>query len=686
MLATDDDRPGCRPVAVASHGFWQRYLGGDGAAVSRAITLASQPVTIVGVAASRFFGLEVGRSFDIALPICSHEQLGGERGWRGDRSTWWLTVMGRLIPGQTAAAASARLEALSPSLFAATRPAQLQAQDAENYLALKLRAAPASAGVSALRTRYGDPLALLLGATALVLAIACANLASLMLARAAARERELALRLAVGATWWRLAQQVMVESALVAIAGGVAGLALAGALGQSLVALLGPGLFLELPFDGRIVVFTLAVTTLTCLAFGLLPAWRVSRVAALEATKASSRTATGGRAHARWRQTLVVGQVAVSLVLLFGALLFAGTMRNLLAVDVGFAAGDVTIVRVNLTAARGVRRARASLVNDVGERLRRMAGIVAAAEVRHVPLSGTGTSLRVWPDGRDGRERTAVRLNAVGSGYVAAMGIDLIAGRDFDARDSATSPPVALVNRSFTERLGIAGNPVGARFLAEGEGPQQARRFEIVGLVADTKYFTLREDFLPIVFVPIAQIDDPRPFTDFVVRAATSADPGAITRALESAGLAIAPEVRPFAATLRAGLLRERLMATISAFFGGLATLIAVVGLYGVMSYLVVRRRKEIGVRAALGAGRHRILRMIMVEAGSLLAAGLVLGTLLALLAARFAQSMLFGLSPHDPASAAVAATVLAAAALAASYLPARRAARMSPIAALRDE
>ncbi len=683
VFAAADDHAGCGvPGAVVSYGFWQRQLGGDPAVIGRTVALNFRPVEVIGVTPPSFPGLEVGRSYDVAIPICSHEVLGSEQGWLRDGSTWWLTVMGRMAASRPLGTANAELAVASPDFFKATVPPSYSAEDLNDYLSLKLRAVSGSAGVSALRTRYSDPLLILLVTSALVLLIACTNLANLILARASAREREFAVRLAIGASWSRLVRQLMVENSVLAIAGAAAGLVCASVLSRFLIGFLGNGLSLGLPFDARLIAFVMTIAVLTCLTFGLIPAWRASKVAAQDAMKASARSVTGSREGVALRRVLVISQVALSLVLLFGALLFAGTLRNLLAVDAGFEPDAVAIARLDFSRMHLPQEGRAAFTRDVLDQIRHVPGVSAAAEVRHVPLGGTGSSINVWREGTDPAGRTTVRLNAMSEGYLDAMGMRLIAGRDFAVRDSTAAPSVAIVNQAFARRLGMPGNPVGERFRGENAV------FEIIGLVPDTKYFALREEYLPIAFVPIAQIDDPRPFTDFMIRSTMlpSNVLPAVRDAVAGMSRAISIDVRTLDSTIRDGLVRERLMAALSAVFGTLGALIAAIGLYGVMSYLVLRRTKEFGVRIALGAQRGGLVRMVLREAGTLLAIGLAVGSVLAFAAASFVQSLVFGLPPHDFRPIGLACLLLAAVAIAASYLPARRAASMEPLAALRED
>jgi predicted permease len=372
--------------------------------------------------------------------------------------------------------------------------------------------------------------------------------------------------------------------------------------------------------------------------------------------------------------------------LVVAALLFAGTLRNLLAVDSGFDADHVLVARVDLSRADAASANRAALKREILERVTATAGVTSAAEVRHVPMAGTGSSLSVWTGADRTSSRTAVRLNAIGEGYLQTMGIPLVAGRDFTRHDSANSPRVALVNAAFVRRLGIAGNAIGASFRAEGSSATVVT-YEIVGLVQDTKYFALREESLPIVFVPVTQSVDPRPVADVMIRSRLplAAVAAAVRREMREVSAAIDVDVRVFASTIQQGLLRERLMAAISAFFAVLALVVAAIGLYGVLAELVTRRRGEIGVRLALGARRADIVSMVVGEAAALLALGLGTGATLAFATGGFAASLVFGLSPNDVRPIAVASVLLAAVGFVAVLVPAYRAAMLEPVTALRE-
>jgi predicted permease len=692
VFTAADDHRGCGLAgAVVSYEFWQRQLGGAPSIIGRKLTLNFQKVEVVGVTPANFSGLEIGRSFDVAVPICSQEALWSDGNWLNEGTVWWLTVMGRIAPGRSIEMVNARLEAVSPSLFEATLPPNYPPENVPDYLRFKLRAAPGGGGVCVLRTQYSEPLMILLAGTALVLLIACTNLANLILARASAREHDFAVRLAIGASRGRLLRQLTVENALLALAGATVGLLLAGGLSRFLVAFLGTEgnpVFLDLRMDARLLAFVASSAVLTCIAFGLVPALRATRVLAGDAMKAGGHRLSTSRQGFRFRQVLVVSQVALSLVLLFGALLFSDTLRNLLAVDTGFQPRGIIAAWVDFSRLKIPPARRVEFKRDLLGSIRSAPGVASAVEVGIIPLGGGGTENNVWLDGTDPTRKTFVNFNQIGEGYLRTMGIALLSGRDFSVRDTVSSPRVAIVNRTFVRRLGLRGDPVGQRFRREATPSEPELVFEIVGLVRDTKYFDLREEYRPIAFLAATQDSDPGPFTQVLIRSAAPLreTSGSVKRAVAGVSPLAGFDSWVLVTTIRDRLLRERLMATLSGFFGALGALIAAIGLYGVMSYLVVRRTGEIGVRTALGASRGAILAMVLRQGGRLLGIGLGVGLLLALAAARVVRSLLFGVQPHDIRTLGLALVLLAAIGLASSYLPARRAASLAPITALREE
>ena len=696
MFTDADDQRGCGAGvgAVVSYSFWQRELGGEASAIGRTLTIDYHPVEVLGVTPADFFGLDVGHSFDVALPICSQPVLGGEDNYLDTKYDWWLTVMGRLKPGWTLEKATAYLGSISPGIFEATLPTGYDAEHIKKYLAFKLAAYPAGSGISSLRESASDPLGLLLAITGLVLLIACANLANLMLARASAREREVAVRLALGALRRRLVRQMLAESLLLAMAGGGAGLLLAGTLARLLASFLSTGenqVFLALSPDWRVFAFTASVAMLATVLFGLIPALRATHLAPAEAMKSGGRGLTADRQRFGLRRVLVISQVAFSLALIVVALLFTRSLRNLLTVDLGFQRTGILVTNLDFTQLHLAAR-HLTFKQELLERIRSTPGVDSAADAAIVPTSGSSSNRTVWLEGSDPSQAKSPWFNWVSPEYFKTMGTPLLAGRDFNDHDTPTSPKVATVNEAFVRQFSTGANPLGKRIWQKAELGQPQVAYEIVGVVGNTKYQDLREDYPPLIYVPMSQLDDCRGGcvdSDTILIRSRSPFAGLTPRVKQTIAQAnpdISIEFKSLAGMIHDELVGERLMATLSGFFGVLAALLATVGLYGVMSYMVARRTNEIGIRMTLGAGRGEITRLILREAGVLLAVGLGVGLLLTLAGGRAVSSVLFGLKPYDPLTLAAAAALLAVVAAAASYLPARRATKVDPMTALRYE
>ena len=692
VFSAQDDQPGCgSPGAVIGYSFWQSEFNGDPEVTNRSVRLDGRPFPVIGVAAPGFFGVEIGHKFDVAIPLCA-DPFFWEPG-KGRITTptaWWLSFMGRLKPGWTIQRANAQLQAASPAIMRETLPPSYRADTAKGYLANKLVVTPGATGVSQLRRQYQDPLWILLATTALVLLIACANLANLLLARASVREREIAVRQAIGASRARLVRQLLSESLLLAILGMALGVVLAEILSRGLIGFLSTAenqMFVGLQFDWRVLAFTAGLAMLTCMLFGLVPALRATRVAPASVMRASGRGLTAGRERFSLRRALVVIQVAMSLVLLAGALLFVRSLQKLLAIDPGFRPEGIVAVSVDYRAAHFPKERIAEIRRETLEKLRSRTGAMAAGQVDMTPVSGSGWDQNAWADGSAGR-RIDTLFNRCGPGYFRTMGTAFVAGRDFDEHDNLTSPKVAIVNEQFGREIFHGKNPVGLSFRREESADKPDTVFLVVGLVRNTKYYELREDFRPIAFVPEDQDDDPSPGGNFVLR--TNAPLGEFYRAAEQAvaeihpGLAI--EFSVLTTQIKNSLMRDRLMATLAGAFGLLAGTLAVLGLYGVIAYMVARRRNEIGVRIALGATRGQVIALVLREAALLLVIGLALGTAAAAWAGRAAATLVYGMTPHDPVTLGAAVALLAIVALFASYGPAWRAARLQPMDALRDE
>jgi putative ABC transport system permease protein len=690
VFTAEDDRHGCGlPGAVISYGFWQQEYGG-GPALGRKLMLNDKPVEVIGVTPANFFGVDVGRSFDIAVPVCSQPFL--ETRNRLDASTqWWLSVIGRRDPSWPVERVAAHLGAASPAIFAATLRPDYPVESVKDYLAMKLTAAPSAAGVSMLRETYSDPLRILLGISGLVLLITCANLASLMLARTSAREREMAVRLAIGAGRSRLIRQVLSESLLLSLAGALAGAVLARTLSRGLVAFLNTAnnpVSLDFKQDWRLFAFLLAVSLLTCVLFGLAPALRASRTAPGAAMKTGGHGMTASRGRLGFRGALVVSQVALSLVLLFSALLFTESLRNLLTDDPGFQAKGVLIAGLDFVRLQIPLDRRAAFQRELLDRIRAIPGVDAAADTNIVPLSGSGWGNTVWIDGHDATQRQDSNFSSVSPQYFKTLGIPMLAGRDFNQSDTTQSPRLAIVNQAFARLLGLGENPIGMRFRREATPNSPEEVNEIVGLVKDTKYSRIRRPAAAIAYLDITQDKDAENSMQVLVRSKLPTDTveAAIRRTMHEVSSGISFNFEGLQDQIGQSLLAERLLATLSGFFGALAVVLAMIGLYGVMSYTVAERTSEIGIRMALGARRADVTAMILRKAATLLVAGLALGAGLSLACASAASALLFGLKPRDPVTLGIAAAVLATVALGASYLPARRAAALDPIASLKDE
>jgi putative ABC transport system permease protein len=692
VFTAADDRPGCgSPAAVIGYSFWVSEFGQDPNVTTRTIRLDGKLFPIAGVTAPDFFGVEIGHKFEIAVPLCSDPMfwLPG-KSHLDSRTAWWLSIMGRLKPGWTVERANAQIQAISPAIMRESLPDSYRADDAKKYLANKLQVTPGGTGVSQLRRAYQDPLWILFAVTGLVLLIACANLANLMLARASAREREIAVRQAMGASRWRLVSQLLSESLLLAVCGAAFGAGLAALLSRGLIAFLTTPrnhMFVGLSIDWRVLGFTAGIAVLTCLLFGLAPALRATRVAPAAVIRASGRGLTAGREKFSLRRLLVVAQVAMSLVLLAGALLFVRSLTKLLAIDPGFRPEGIVAVSVDYRAAHFAKDRMLDIHRQTLEKLRQRTAAISAAELDMTPVGGGGWDQNAWEPGTGGPKLDCL-FNRAGPGYFRTMGIAFIAGRDFDEHDNLSAPSVAIVNEEFAKKIFQGKNPVGRVFRREEFGSTPDSQFQVIGMVRNTKYYELREDFQPVAYFPEAQNDEQGMGANFVVR--TSAPLGEFYRNTETALAEIHPAIgvdfTVLTTQIQQSLMRDRLMATLAGAFGLLAGILSVLGLYGVIAYMVARRRNEIGVRIALGATRSRVVALVLREAILLLAAGLAIGLGLAVWLGQTASSLIYGLKPRDPVTLASAVVLLALVALLASYVPALRAGRLQPMDALREE
>jgi putative ABC transport system permease protein len=687
LLTTADDQRGCANRAVLSYGYWQQYYGGTSAAIGSTILLDDHPFEIIGVAPAGFFGMEVGYKFDVAIPICASTAFDGKRSRLDARSWWWLNVAGRRKPGIGMAQVKARLAALSPAIYGAVVPTNWDVESQKRFRKRVLLPAPAATGLSALRIQYQEPLRVLMAVVGLVLLIASANIASLQMARAAARGREIAMRLALGASRLRLARQLITECLLLSIAGAFLGLWFAHWGNTVLLRYLSTvrnSVFLDFSLDGRVLGFTTAVAVLTAVLFGVAPAFwgtRASLTSAIKETHASDRGIRG-----RLRLWIVGSQVALSLVLLVTAGLLLRSFRNLATLDLGFDRNHVLLVSV--TQPKSGDRDEA-VYEEIETRLRALPGVVGAARSWNTPLSHVEWNTNIVsdiPHPPQGDDALAY-FNFVSDAYFDTLRMQLLAGRNFNRSDTPSATAAAVINETLARRFFPGLDPVGRTFRVEGEARRLEPPVQVVGVVKDAKYESVREDTFATVFRPIAQIPESGA-SNYEVRTALpqTAMVDVIRKTVAGVSRGASIEIHTLSAQVDDSMSRERLLAALAAFFGALALVLAMIGLYGTLSYLVTQRRVEFGIRMALGAPTRSILGLVMRDVLLLLAGGIAAGICLALAATRLLGSMLFGLRPQDSATLAMSAVLLAAVSLAAGYLAARRAAKLDPISALRHD
>ena len=685
LVTRADDVPGCPPVAVLGHGFWQSEYGGSPSVVGQTISLDRKNHVILGVTDPSFFGVNVGESVQVYAPLCLRPGLDA-------RSNWFLHIVGRPKAGVTQAQVASHLTTIGPSVFEATVPQHWGVAEKANYVKNRLSIEPVANGISMVRVRYQKALTVLMVVVGLVLLIACANVANLLLARAAVRGREMAIRLAIGAARRRLFRQLLTESVLLAGLGAIAGIAFARWGSALLVSGLSRGpvpVVLDLGIDGRVLGFTLLVAVTTGILFGLAPAWRATRVDPQVALKANGRGVVEGHSRFSIGKALVIGQIALSMVLIVGAGLLLGSFRKLTTLDAGFQREGVLIVSVSLRNAGYSADALGPVHSDLLARFRALPGVHAAGASQMTPISGSSWNDFIKVDGYTptSAEDALVYFNEVTDGFFAALGTPLLAGRDFNESDRPVGPRVAIVNETLARKFFRGASPLGKHYrlvMHDSLGPP----IEIVGVVKDAKYRTLREETLPTVYLAKNQEEKPGTFANYQLRTVgpASALIPAVKSMIAGVNRSISLELTPLADQVAASLARERLLATLSGFFGGLALLLATVGLYGTLSYSIARRRNEIGIRIALGAAQGRVIRLILGEVTKIVMLGVTLGAVAALMSTRWVTSFLYGLTASDPRIITGSVLVLGVVGLAAGALPAWRAARVNPIAALREE
>ena len=698
LFTPGDDRvPGAHPLAVVSHAYWQRRFGSSEFVLGKQILIDGTPFTIIGVTPPGFHGLQVGDAPEISVPIMMQPQV------MPDRENWlaqprntvdWLVLFGRLKPGVPAATATAGLQVLFHNIQQrlAEEIGLDKATWRQEWVEAKLALAPGGAGLSYLRRQYREVLFVLMGVVALVLLIACANVANLLLARAAARRREIALRLAIGASRGRLIRQLLVESILLSGMGGVLGIALSYWASGLLLRFLSTGrasVQLDLSPDWRVLGFTAAVSMITGVLFGLLPSIRGATLDLAPALKEGGR---GASPPQRFARGLCVAQFALSLVLLMGAGLLVRTLQHLAGIDAGFPRDRVYTVGLSPRGSdqkngpNGPRLNRLYL--DLLERIRSIPGVAAASLAGEPPVMRGYGRFYATPDGR----RFMAIQNQIYPDYFAALGSVIISGRDFGRADLVEGAPlVAIVNETLARKAFPGESPLGKTLVCSGRVSmgEAGSPCEIIGVARDLPYATLKSEPESMVYMTFLQCPTGRGQMELIVRAA--GDGTGVAAQVRREVAAIDPHlpafvIRTLAMEIDTELMRERLLALISLVFGGLAALLATVGLYGVLAYSVGRRTQEIGVRMAVGAQPGRVLRQILGETLFLAAAGILCGVPAALAAMRLLRGFLYGVRSSDPAVLIVSAGLLLSAAVLAGWIPAHRAARIDPLSALRDE
>jgi predicted permease len=707
-LTDADDRGAAEPAAVISYKYWQRRFGGDPAAVGKVVYVSDTAFTIAGVTPPEFYGtLDVGRIPEIYVPMASLPQVQSQGFSLSATGYVWLNIMGRLKPGVSAPVAQADL-----NLVFQRYAAESQKNEKEQRSVPQLDLASGSQGLIAARRKFSEPLRLLMIIVGLVLAVACLNVANLLLARATARRKEIAVRLAAGASRLRLVRQLMTESLLLAVLGAALGLAFAYWGKDMLVALRpleGAAALPDLKLDLRALGFTAVVTAMTGFLFGLAPALRATKVDLISALKDGAGHT--GYSRSRLKKGLVVAQVAMSLLLLVGAGLFIRTLQNLTRIDVGFNRENLLLFTVNPGAIGYKGERLAHLYPRLLERINATPGARSATASQY-SLLGDMTASSFCAPGytpQPGENMMLPRL-AVAANFFETMELPILQGRGLTQRDSdpfisalailqasGGKPPkdfviprqVAVINQTMARKYFPNVDPIGRRFSFSsncGDGG----RIEIVGVARDAKYGGLKDEIRPTAYLPYAQTERwaPDPMT-FSVR--VNGDPAAMTAAIQKAVQSVEPKLPIFAVKTQEAQIAEilsqsRLFASLSSFFGLLALALVAIGLYGVMSYTVARRTHEIGVRMALGAERGDVLWLVMRETLWLALSGVALGIPAALVATLWIESHLFGLAPHDPLTITLVTLLLMAVMTLAGYLPARKAAHVDPLVAFRCE
>jgi predicted permease len=688
--AADDRTPGAHPVAVLSYGYWLSRFGGDPAVLNQTLVVNGHPLTIVGVSGAGFHGLEVGSSSAVMVPLMMKAQMTPTWNDLDNRRSRWLTIIGRLKSGLTPEQAEVQLNVIYRQVNEMEIAAMPNASASfrKRFVEKHLEVLPARRGLSDLRQRFSSALVVLTAMVGVVLLIACGNVANLLLARATSRQKDVAVRLALGASRGRIVRQQLVESLLLSTCGGIVGLALAAWTGTLLLAAL-PGeaasRTLSASPDARVIAFTAGLTILTALVFGIVPALQATRPAITSTLKEGAGSIGGG--GARIRRGLVAAQVAMSMLLLAGAGLFGRSLHNLRSVETGFTVDSLLTFAMDPSLNGYDFPRMISFYEQLQAELTALPGVRSVSMSEIGAFTGDGWGMTVKVDGYQSKEGEDMNpsVDGIGSRYFATMGVPLIAGREFNEQDTLGAPRVAIINQTMARYFFGDANPIGRRF---GFGRDKPTAIEIVGVVKDLRTFDMRDAVPRYLYIPYRQDDTLTQLTFLVRFSGAAADTASAVRRTAQRLNPNLPifAVKTMSAQVAESLFAEHMVAMLSIAFGALATVLAAIGLYGVMSYAVARRTREIGIRMALGAGRARVLWLVLGEVTVLALAGVASGLLAAFLLSRKVESQLFGLSPHDPATLAGAAILLLVVALLAGYVPARRATTIDPLVALRSQ
>jgi putative ABC transport system permease protein len=696
VFTPDDDKtPGGDQLAVLSYNYWTRHFAGDPNILNKSILVNNVPMTIVGVSRNGFTGVQIGQTPDVFVPMSMAKQMVFDDGALDEWKDYWMKVLGRRAPGVTEAQARAALnEAYHPLLQEnLTKITGFNEQKRQAFLAKQIVIEPGARGRNITQRDSGPQLYVLFAMVALVLLIACTNIANLLLARGASRQREFAIRSAMGATRSRIVRQLVIESMLCALSGGVVGIALGSWLIAELVPIVSANAGidgLKAQLDSSVLLYAVAATLLSGVFFGVLPAWRVTRNSVTDVIKDQGSTSSASVAHVRFRKVLVAGQVAFTLLLLAGAALFTKTLWNLRNVDLGIRTEHVITFTIS-PALNGYDNPRAiRLIDQIRQRLAALPGVrsVSSSELGALTGDSSGSNITAEGGAEVPEDLQTVNYLATGPTYFSTFRVPLVSGREFTEADKAGSPKVAVISETVAKRFFPGRNPLGMKFCFGG-GTKVKPDITVVGIVRDMNQDHVKSATSnPYVYVPYSQRDSLYGMSFYVN---TERDPLQLASAMQSvvrdtdANLPVY-NLKTMDRVVEEDLFSARLVAVLSGAFAGLAAMLAALGIYGVLAFLVVQRTREIGIRMAIGAEPGDIRLLIVKEVGSMLIAGVVVGLPLAYVLARLSESLLFGVNASNPAIYAVGLILIGVVAVLACYIPARRATHVDPLVALRYE